>query len=129
MLSMRCMLVDGNQRCILWHPSLLELIARPEAYDGKRVRVIGFVNFEFEGNAIYLSSSDWEHQVVANSVWVDPPAGFESDSGPAKKQPNRRYVILDGTFNAHKRGHLGLVSGGLEHITRLAPWGDTTTHR
>ena len=44
--------------CVLWGPSLIELIARPELYDGKRVRVIGFVNLQFEGNGLYVSRGD-----------------------------------------------------------------------
>jgi len=103
---------------------LVELIARPETYDGKRVRVIGFVNFEFEGNAIYLSADDWKHGVGRNSLWIDPPQGFESDSGPTARQPNRRYVIVEGTFNAKNRGHMGMHSGAIENVTRLDPWGD-----
>ena len=58
LLATRCQVIDGSQRCVLWGPSLVELIARPELYDGRRVRVIGFVNFEFEGDAIFLSSED-----------------------------------------------------------------------
>jgi hypothetical protein len=119
LLATRCQVIDGSQRCVLWGPSLVELIARPELYDGRRVRVIGFINFEFEGDALFLSSEDWKHGVVTNSLWVEPPPGFESDSGPARKQHNRRYVIIEGTFNARKRGHLGLGSGAIEHVTRL----------
>ena len=119
LLATRCQVIDGSEHCILWGPSLVELIARPELYDGRRVRVIGFVNFEFEGDAIFLSSEDWKHSVVTNSLWVEAPPGFQSDSGPARKQPNRRYVIIEGTFNARKRGHLGLGSGAIEHVTRI----------
>src|SRR5213080_578207 len=115
----RCAELNVERQCALWFPSLIELIARPELYDGRRVRVIGFVNFEFEGDAIFLSSEDWKHSVVTNSLWVEAPPGFQSDSGPARKQPNRRYVIIEGTFNARKRGHLGLGSGAIEHVTRI----------
>lgn len=36
--------------------SLVELIARPEKFDGKRARFIGFLTILFEGTAIYLPS-------------------------------------------------------------------------
>src|SRR6266550_8819901 len=119
LLAIRCEARDGSRRCILWGPSLLELIARPELYDGRRVRIIGFINFELEGNAIFLSSEDWKHAVLRNGLWVDPPAAFKSDSGPTPKQPNRRYVIIEGTFNARNTGHMGLFSGAIERVTRL----------
>ena len=121
----RCVLVEGqgSRRCILWHPSLIELVARPEAYDGKRVRVIGFVNFEFEGNGLYVSREDWEQSILRNGVWIDPPPGFESDSAPSSRQPNQRYVIVEGTFHAGRGGHLGMWSGSLGSVTRLDAWG------
>jgi hypothetical protein len=103
----------------LWGPSLLELITRPEVYDGRRVRVIGFVNFEFEGNALYLAKTDWEHGLTRSAVWIDPPPGFRSDWGPARAQPNRTYVIVEATFRASRRGHVNLFSGALEEVTRL----------
>jgi len=123
LLKTRCDLFDQvRQECFLWGPSLLELITRPEIYDGRRVRVIGFVNFEFEGNALYLSRSDWENGLTRSAVWIDPPPGFESDWGPARAQPNRRYVIVEATFKADRRGHVNLFSGALEAVTRLEPW-------
>ncbi|SRR6266542_4680819 len=123
LLKTRCDLFDQTrQECLLWGPSLLELITRPEVYDGRRVRVIGFVNFEFEGNALYLSRSDWENGLTRSAVWIDPPRGFESDWGPPRAQPNRRYVIVEATFWAGRRGHGNLFSGALETVTRLEPW-------
>ena len=123
LLKTRCDLFDqARQECLLWGPSLLELITRPEIYDGRRVRVIGFVNFEFEGNALYLSRTDWENGLTRSAVWIDPPPGFKSDWGPARAQPNRRYVIVEATFKAGRRGHVNLFSGALEEVTRLDSW-------
>jgi len=116
--------------CILWGPSLVSLIARPELYDGKRVRVIGFVNFEFEGNAVYLSHEDWIQGVSRNGVWLDPeltlPAGIERDTTAPSYRPNRRYALLEGTFHAGRGGHFGMWSGSIDHITRLQPWPSRT---
>ncbi len=120
--STRCAELDVERRCTLWFPSIVELIARPDLYDGRRVRVIGFVNFAFEGNALYLSRADWEHGVRRNGLWVDPPARFESDWGPSRAEPNRRYVLIEATFRASSRGHLGLWSGALEQVTRVESW-------
>lgn len=122
LLRTRCVRPDTQGQCALWAPSLVELIARPEVYDGRRVLVIGFVNFEFEGNHLYLSRADWEHGVIGNRLWIDPPPQFESDWGPARAEPNRRYVIVEATFRAERRGHLGLASGALEGVSRLDAW-------
>src|SRR6266498_4920654 len=124
LLELRCETAVTSGSCGMWGPSLVELIARPELYDGKRVRVIGFVNFEFEGNALYISKEDWQRSIARNGLWIDPPQRFETDSAPSKVQPNRRYVLVEGTFNAQTPGHLGMWSGAIERVTRLQPWGD-----
>lgn len=124
MRASRCAMIQGEKGpCILWGPALVELVTRPEEFDGKRVRVIGFVNFEFEGNGLYFSREDWRQGIATNSVWIEPPAGFDSDSGPPMRQPNRRYVIVEGTFRASLGGHFGMWSATLEKVTRLERWG------
>ncbi len=124
LLETRCAEVDASHHCSLWGPALVELIARPELYDGKRVRVIGFVNFEFEGNGLYVSREDWQRSIYRNGVWVDPPARFKSDSAPSTVHPNQHYVLLEGTFNARHKGHMGMWSGAIESATRLDEWGE-----
>ncbi len=42
------------------HISLINLIATPERYHGKWVRVQGVANFEFEGNALFLHKEDYK---------------------------------------------------------------------
>jgi hypothetical protein len=65
-----CAEIDQKGNCTLFFASLIELIANPTKFDGKRVRIIGFLRLEFEGNAIYLSKSDFEHGVTKNGLWV-----------------------------------------------------------
>lgn len=105
---------------MLWGPSMIELIARPELYDGKRVRVFGFVNFEFEGNGLYVSREDWKQSISRNGVWIDPPV--ESDTGSRIQKLNQRYALVEATFRAKEGGHFNLWSGKLEQVTRLTPW-------
>src|SRR5689334_5615455 len=64
-------LVDSAGRCLIYEPSIIQLIARPELYDGKLVRVIGFIHFEFEGDGIYVHKEDWEHHIYDNGLWVE----------------------------------------------------------
>jgi len=97
--------------------SLIQLIANPTAFDQKRVLVKGFVVLEFESQHLYLSEADAKHLVTRNSVWLDV-----SDALYARRaQFNRRYVLVEGTFNARRRGHLGLSSGEIENIGRFEP--------
>ena len=117
-----CEEVDAGGRCSLWGPSMIALIANPDAYHGKRVRLIGFVNFEFEGNGLYISREDWRQAIYRNGLWVDLPG-----DRPASGQPNRRYVLIEGTFRADHQGHMGMWSGALERVTRLQAWGTDST--
>ena len=99
--------------------SLIELIARPELYHGKRVRVIGVANFEFEGNALYVHADDLENHVSNNGVWLAEP------TYPVARLDtfSRRYALVEGTFSATDRGHLGMWSGAITNTTRLQSWG------
>ena len=119
LLSLRCGTRDANGRCLLWNPSLVELLTRPELYHGKRVRVIGFVNLEFEGTALYLSREDWEQSIFRNGVWLGGSTEVPRDSGRAVPSPHRRFAVVEGTFNATNSGHHGMWSGALERVTRI----------
>ena len=99
--------------------SLIQLIANPQAYQGKIVRVIGFVRLEFEGEAIYLHRDDYEHDITKNGLWIDI-----SDALRKKRtQYDQRYVLLEGSFNANEKGHKGAWSGSIQRITRFDVWG------
>lgn len=100
------------------HVSIIQLIATPERFHGKRVRVVGYLWLEFEGNGIYLSESDRTHGVYKNGLWVS----FAEGVLDSRQAYSGRYVLLEGTFNAEAHGHLGLWSGTIEQITRALPW-------
>ena len=92
--------------------SLIQLIANPKEYDGKLVRVGGVVNFEFEGDAIYLHKDDIRYCLTKNGLWLDTQS-------MQKKKLNGKYVSVEGIFNATSKGHMGLWSGTLQRISRM----------
>ena len=53
--------------------SIVQLLATPEKFDGKLVRVIGFLCLAFEGDAVYLHREDFDHSLTQNALWVDVP--------------------------------------------------------
>jgi hypothetical protein len=98
--------------------SMIQLIANPEKYDGKMVRVIGFLRLEFEGNALYLHKEDYGHSLVGNDIWVNvSPEMMEND-----QKLNNKYVLLEGIFDAKRHGHMGMFAGELGNIKRAEPW-------
>jgi len=97
--------------------SLIQLIASANAFDGQRVIVYGYATLEFEHNAIYLSEADARHATTPNGLWLDLPINgviYEN-----RKTVNGRYVLIEGIFNARRRGHGSLFSGTIENITRF----------
>ena len=74
--------------------SLIELIANPQKWDGKVVLIVGYLNLQFEGDAIYLHAEDYESGITKNGVWVNAP--FEMKT--SWQSVNHRYVIGKGPF-------------------------------
>jgi len=116
LLASHCAEVDGNDRCLAYRVSLLELVANPGLFDGRYVQVTGYVHLEFEGNALYLNRHDLDHHQYANGVWV------EFETGIAPKHCQDQFVIIDGRFSSQDRGHMGMWSGAIREISRCQPW-------
>src|ERR1700722_14351460 len=76
--------------------SIITLIANPEKYEGDTVMVAGFLNLEFEGNALYIHKEDYEHRMYKNSLWVD----IDRDSLKLStiNKYNKKYVEIEGVF-------------------------------
>jgi hypothetical protein len=101
--------------------SLVQLIANPEDYHGKVIRVIGYVRLEFEGDAIYLHQDDGMLGIYKNGLWID----VTYDIRKKEEEFDRKYVLVEGTFNSERTGHFGLFSGTIEKIKRFQKWRDT----
>ena len=99
--------------------SIINLIATPEKYHGKIVRVIGVGNLEFEGNAIYLSRDDYKY-VSNNGLWIE--LGGSATPYDEAKKFNGKYVIIEGTFDKNDKGHFDMWSGSIKEITRYELW-------
>lgn len=98
--------------------SLVQLLATPDKFHGKFVRVIGYLHLEFEGNGLYLHREDYQSAIPKNGIW------FEG-TGETMKKPkdfSDRYVLVEGTFDAKSQGHLGMWSGTIAKVERVMPW-------
>lgn len=95
--------------------SIIRLIADPAAYDGKHIRVIGFVSVEFERTAVYLNQIDHNNFISKNAVWLDIAKGDQRNY----QAVDQKYAIVEGTFDAKYNGHLGGFSGSIKNIKRL----------
>ena len=95
--------------------SLIQVIANPAAFDQKRIMVLGYAVLEFEHQAIYLNEADAKHGITRNGLWLDVNQAMYSN----RARFHQRYVRVQGTFNAQRRGHLSLSSGTIENVTRF----------
>ncbi len=99
----------------LLYPSLIQIIANPEKFDGKEVSVAGFLLIEHEGDALYFHREDYEHGLLENSIWVDTTAEMAKE----KAGLNLKYVIVTGTFVARGDGLQQIEAGGITKIKRV----------
>ena len=115
-ISVNCETVTLEGECLLFGVSIIQLLANPDDYDGKNVRLIGYIHFEFEGAGIYFHKEDFDRRIYANGFWVSLAQGFSPD------HCQDRYVLIEGVFDASSTGHMGLWSGTVKDITRCTQW-------
>jgi len=92
--------------------SLLQVIANPERFHGKRIIVVGFATLQFEGQAIYPTPDAAIEP--KNGVWLD----YDFGNLPNEPTPLKQ-MLVEGVFDAKGGGHMGLWTGELCMISRI----------
>jgi len=100
--------------------SLIKLLGDSKEYNGRKVRVIGYLNLEFEGNCLYVHKEDYDRSIYKNGLWV--AMSRDSIRLPAIKKCIKQYVVMEGTFDANNLGHRASFSGAIKNVTRLEVW-------
>jgi len=98
--------------------SLVCLLANSEKYDGKPVRIIGFLNLDWESDALYLHKEDYLASIYLNGLWVHVNQLKLKNAAEC----NRKYVAVEGIFDAKDHGHENLWAGALRDVTSLVLW-------
>ncbi len=117
---------EANRKSI--SVSMINLIATPDKYHGKLVRVIGVSNLEFEGYKIYLSKEHRDIGVTKNSIWISIDYDSVGKTEDKLVKYNGQYVLVEGIFDKDYKGHLDLNSGSIMNITRFMPWEESERH-
>ena len=126
---------DNDEEIIPIEVSIIQLIANPTEYHGKKIAVQGVGNISFEDTAVYLCEDNWCYLVTKNAVWlkidwevIDEELWFyingEQISEEDAREYNGKYVFIEGTFDMYDVGHRGLFSGGIYDITRYEDFSD-----
>ena len=110
------------------HVSIIQLIANPAEYHGKKILVEGVVDLSYEGTAVYLCIDNWYYLASKNAIWLKIPLEVIDDelwyyingrliSEEDAREYNGKYVLIEGTFDMYDTGHRDLFSGGIFDIT------------
>jgi hypothetical protein len=101
--------------------SLADIIQRPESFDGKHLRVAGFITFLFEGMSIYPD----DRVCTDEGLWLAVetfPGGSQAlfkglrDAGKGL----RGHGFVEGILNRQCRGHFGLWPAVIDPLTLVA---------
>jgi hypothetical protein len=97
--------------------SLIRLIANPSSFDGRRLRLAGYLanNGIDTSVGLYVSETDGRNFMMSESI------DLNLDEATAKKFA-RRYVVLNATFHASKGNGSEFLNGFLDHISNLKAW-------
>jgi|SRR5699024_1683048 len=98
--------------------SIVQLLSNPDDFDGETVRLMGYLQLEFETYALWLHREDRVHGLLPNRIDLEASACSDKVD-----QVNEKYVLLEGTFAVVDRGtsrkrHL------LTNITHCQSWAE-----
>ena len=96
--------------------SIINLIATPERYHDKRIRITGYLNLIYENDAVYLHKEDYDMAIGKNCVGLIITT--EVRNSAHYQSCNNKYVFVEGTFNMDA-GNLGSFTGALDSIARI----------
>lgn len=105
--------------------STIDLIANGKKYHKQVVRVVGYVNLEFEGNHLYPTHVDHDHGLLFNSIWLDVNRSIETN----RLEFHHKYVVIEGVFDVKDTGHMGVSRGTIKNILRFQTWSDPSNPR
>ena len=108
---------DSDEDAI--YVSIIQLIANPAEYHGKKIRITGVAHLAYEENEIYISKDDWYYSISENALWVCVEVdrsdhelwyyinGERISYEDAQKKYNGKYVEVNGTFGMYEKSEKG----------------------
>lgn len=97
--------------------SLDEVLANAKAFDGRTVRVCGFLLLEFEGNALYRSGSECADGQTGKALSFDIPTALQGRAD----ELSRRRVCVVAEVSSEDTGHRGAYAGTLYRVSAVEP--------
>lgn len=96
---------------------LVDVLAAPAKFHGKRISVVGYYHGEFEGSSLSVSERASRAHDDKKSIWRGDPSTFAGDH--AIRDKNDAWIRVDGVFLQGPAGHMGLWPGEIVRLTRI----------
>jgi hypothetical protein len=93
--------------------TVAKLLAAPDQFDGKRVRITGYYHSEFEDSSLYDKKGD----DFKKAVWVDGQSTFAKESD--LHWTDDGHATIEGTFLKGPGGHMGAFAGEIQRVTKF----------
>jgi len=114
------LLFAGTGECPKREPDAIDCVA--EKYDGKQVKVEGYLDMTRERDLLYVHKVDSDNVLLSNSIWVHRSERMGAD----RRKINQRYVKIVGRFKVGFSEHLGNPPNGIDYVVTVDPWSDPT---
>ena len=98
---------------------MVALLATPQKFDGKLIRVIGVLGIQPESNALYLHEEDYDYGLTKNSFSLR----LTEEQEKKFRVLNKKHVIVEGKFSANGPEAMDMTSGAIFDVYRLERWG------
>jgi hypothetical protein len=91
--------------------SLATILNKPDAFHGKRVKVVGYAHVGPDRQGLYPSKADYDEWKSKRGLWLDLPR-------PAR-EPIDHAVEIEGTFDKDNAGQRGDWGGAMTNIFEI----------
>ncbi len=95
------------------------LIACPEKYDGKKIRVVGILKLDTNNSALFVNMEDYRFNITKNALWCNINPSLLKTKITDVRKLNGKYVVIEGVYNGLNSGHTDLYSGAVENISLI----------
>lgn len=104
------------------HPTAMTaLLAKPKAFDGKRVSFTGVMRFQFDRFAVFPSIDLARIEDMPSSITAEVPACVTEEQFSRLDALDGHYVRVSGVFDSKAPGYGGVAAGSLVKVYEVMP--------
>ncbi|WP_128727427.1 hypothetical protein [Pseudoalteromonas sp. A757] len=105
--------LDSGTDCAV---SIINVLASPQDYEGKDIRLTGIAHFEFERNLLFIDKLSNKYSVFENSIELilslEDQRPLEQLNGELVKVYGKFQKLNDGSYSLSEISHINSISSG-----------------